>query len=59
MNNIVVQIAERVCLIAADVIIVGVTAYHTYGTVKASRRVGIETTFSSTLLHAGLAYHEV
>lgn len=44
---------ERVCLLVVDAIVVAVTIYHTYGTIKASRRAGIPAKFSSTLLRAG------
>lgn len=47
------DIVERVCLVAADTVVVFVTIYHTYGTIKTSREVGIQATFSSTLLRAG------
>ena len=50
-----VTIIDRVCLIAADVVIVLVTIYHTYGTIKASRQVNLRPTFSSTLLNAGMS----
>lgn len=54
-----VNIAQRVSLIAADVMTVVVTVYHTYGTIKTSKEVGIQTTFSSTLLRSGSLYHPV
>lgn len=49
----VVLIAQRVCLIASDAIVVAVTIYHTYGTVKLSREANVRATFSGTLLRAG------
>lgn len=50
-----VVIAERVCLIVADVIVIAATIRHTYGTIKASREAEIPKTLSSTLLRAGQA----
>ena len=49
----IVLTADRVCLIMADEIIVLVTIYHTYGTVKASRQANVHAKFSVTLLRAG------
>lgn len=51
----IVITVERVCLIVADAIIVAVTIYHTYGTMKASREAHVRASFSSTLLRAGQA----
>ena len=51
----IVVIAERVCLIVADIIVIVVTVLHTYGTVRASREAEMPTTLSSTLLRAGQA----
>lgn len=48
--------AQRVCLIVGDAIVVAVTVYHTYDTVKISRRAKIPATFTTTLLHAGAAH---
>lgn len=47
------NIVQRVCLIVADAVIVVVTIYHTYGTMKISREANIQATFSRTLLRAG------
>lgn len=52
------DIGFRVSIIAADAITVMVTIYHTYGTIKAGREAGVQTTLSSTLLRAGRSpYH--
>lgn len=50
-----VTIADRVSLIVADAITLVVTVYHTYGTIKAGRKAGIQASFSSVLLRAGEA----
>ena len=44
---------QRACLVAADAIVVAVTVYHTYGTVRLARETNINATFSRTLLRAG------
>lgn len=54
-----VIMTEHVCLITADVLIIIVTIYHTYETVKASRETNIHATFSSTLLCAGIVHSHV
>lgn len=49
----VVVTAQRVCLMVSDMVVVIVTVYYTYGTLKASRKANIKATFSATLLRAG------
>ena len=44
---------DRVCLLIADAIILFVTVYHTWGTVKASRQANVPSTIASTLLNDG------
>ena len=46
-------ISQRICLIGADAVIVVVTVYYTYGTMKMSREANIPATFSRTLHRAG------
>lgn len=53
IDFVLVDIAARVSLIATDAVIVLVIFYYTYDTIKTSREVGIQATFSSTLLRAG------
>ena len=45
--------AARVGMIAADVVIVLVTIWYTYGTFKLGRQANIQTSFSTALLRAG------
>ena len=49
------NIIERVSIVIADAVIVAVTIYYTYGTVKASRDADIKASISSALLRAGQA----
>ena len=44
---------ERVCLMVSDAIVVAVTIYHTYGTIRTSREANVPAQFSITLLRAG------
>lgn len=48
-----VTIAERVVLIAVDVIVVAVTIQYTYGTFKTSREANVRTPFTTMLLRSG------
>lgn len=52
-SSTIVTIVQRISLMAADAIIVAVTVYHTYGTMKASRDANVQASFSSTLLRTG------
>lgn len=48
-----VLVADRICVIAADAVVLMVTIYSTYGTMKTSRKANIQAPFSRTLLCAG------
>ena len=49
----IVVIADRFCLISADAVVVVVTIYHTYGTMKMSWEANVQASFSKLLLQAG------
>ena len=52
-DYVLVLIAQRVCLIIAETVVIVATVYYTWGILKASREANISATFSSTLLRAG------
>lgn len=49
----IVDTVKRICLILADVVVVLVTVWRTYGEVKANRAVNVRTTFAPMLFRAG------
>lgn len=54
LSSRIVDIAQNVSFIAADAVVLAVTIYHTYRTIKASRDANVPATFSSIFLRAGL-----
>ena len=49
----IVIITERIFFIATDAVVVAVTIYQTYRTMKAGRKANIQVPFSGMLLRAG------
>lgn len=54
LSNIV-ALAQRLCIIGAEAIVVAVTIYYAYGTMKAARQINMQVSFSSVLVRAGKA----
>lgn len=48
-----VFIAQRICSIVSDAILLAVTIYYTLGSVKAARQANIRSPFSSLILRSG------